>query len=196
MGTQASRRTVQVCTSKAIPRHRGDRAIVFNAFAVKEESGWGKSYKRHGKPDPFSDYHDVVLVPVCWRKPDPGQLIQQVLLCDAKDAGAHPTRKRKAHEASVSNAHPDRMALDSDETHARTLPIRWVSARTPLWDKFLEKLELATASEHGRELMKFIEGEWNVLNIINEYQYASLIIPSIFCFYAVFHGFGSYPNCI
>ena len=27
-------------------------------------------------------------------------------------------------------------------------------ARTPLWDNFFERLELATASEHGRELMK------------------------------------------
>ena len=64
--TQASRHSVQTCRSKAVPRHPGDRAIVFNALALQEESGCGKSYKRHGKPDPFSDYHDVVLVPVCW----------------------------------------------------------------------------------------------------------------------------------
>ena len=66
--TQTSRRSVQTCTSKAIPRHNGDRAIVFNAFAVQEESGWGKSYKRAGRPEPFSDDHDVVLVAVCWRR--------------------------------------------------------------------------------------------------------------------------------
>ena len=127
--TQASRHCVQLCRSKTIPRNRGDRAVVFNALALQEESGCGKSYKRHGKPDAFSDDHDVVLVPVCWRKPDPGQLIQRVLLDDAKDVGAHtmpprakaatqkaPTRKRKAHEASVSDAHPDPMGSFSESS--------------------------------------------------------------------------------
>ena len=41
--TQASRHSVQTCRSKAAPRHPGDRAIVFNALALQEESGCGKS---------------------------------------------------------------------------------------------------------------------------------------------------------
>ena len=65
--TQASRRTVQECTSATFPSHHGDRAIVFNAFGAQEDSHWGKRYQRDGKPEPFSDAHDVVLVPVCWR---------------------------------------------------------------------------------------------------------------------------------
>ena len=65
METQHTRRTVQVCTSKAIPLAHGDRAIVFNAFAAKEDSGFGKSYTREGY-EPISDGHDVVLVPLCW----------------------------------------------------------------------------------------------------------------------------------
>ena len=174
--TQASRHSVQTCKSKAAPRHPGDRAIVFNALALQEESGYGKSYKRDGKPHPFSDHHDVVLVPVCWRKPDPGQLIQRVLLGDVKDAGADnmlhrgngdgtssaadqksPTRKRKADEASVSDAHPHRMTRDSDETHARTLPIRWVSARTPLWDNLVDQIDMASSTPEGQRFMKFLE---------------------------------------
>ena len=58
--------SVQVCTSQTIPRHLGDRAIVFNARATQEDSGWGKSHIRADKPPPFSDDHDVVLVPLCW----------------------------------------------------------------------------------------------------------------------------------
>ena len=68
MSTQASRRSVQTCTSAKFPRHHGDRAIVLNAFAAQEDSRWGKHYPRAGKPEPFSDAHDVVLVPVCWRR--------------------------------------------------------------------------------------------------------------------------------
>ena len=45
MHTQASRHTVQICTSRTIPLHHGDRALVFNAFAVQEDSGWGKSHR-------------------------------------------------------------------------------------------------------------------------------------------------------
>ena len=144
--TQASWHCVQTCRSKTIPRHPGDRAIVFNALALQEESGCGKSYKRHGKPDPFSDYHDVVLVPVCWREPDPGQLIQRVLLRAAIDDGADPTRKRKAHEALVSDAHP-----------GRTLPIRCVSARTPLWDNLVDRVTMAATTGEGQQFMKFLE---------------------------------------
>ena len=66
MDTQAARRTVQVCTSKPIPFHHGDRAIVFDAFAAQDNSGWGKSHIRANEPKPFSDAHDVVLVPLCW----------------------------------------------------------------------------------------------------------------------------------
>ena len=66
MGTRASRRSVQVCASKADPIQSGDRAIALNVFAAKEHSGWGKSFVRANKPRPFSDAHDVVLVPICW----------------------------------------------------------------------------------------------------------------------------------
>ena len=66
MGTKASRRSVQVCTSKAIPITCGDRAIALNVFAAQKDSGWGKSFVRANKPRPFSDAHDVVLVPICW----------------------------------------------------------------------------------------------------------------------------------
>ena len=52
--------------SRAVPSHHGDRAIVFNAFARQEESGWGKSYPRDAEPSPLSDAHDVVLVPLRW----------------------------------------------------------------------------------------------------------------------------------
>ena len=66
MHTQASRCTVQTCISKSIPLHHGDRAIVFNAFTVQEDSNWGKSRMRDNEPEPFSDAHDAVLVPLCW----------------------------------------------------------------------------------------------------------------------------------
>jgi hypothetical protein len=67
MNTQASRRTVQVCTSKTIPCHHGDRAIAINVNALQEDSGWGKSHKRSKDLSPaFSDAHDVVLVPLFW----------------------------------------------------------------------------------------------------------------------------------
>ena len=49
-----------VTGSKPIPRHRSDRAAVFNAFAFQEDSGWTSG----------SD-HDVVLVPLCWRRHPP-----------------------------------------------------------------------------------------------------------------------------
>ena len=140
-----------------IPRNPGDRAMVFNAFALQEESGCGKSYKRHGKPDAFSDHHDVVLVPVCWRKRDsasppslsgfpPGQLIEQVLLRDAIADGEDTPRKRTALEALVSDAHP-----------GRTLPIRRVSARTPLWDNLLDRVTMAATTGEGQQFMKFLE---------------------------------------
>ena len=66
--TQDSRRTVQECKSAKFENHHGDRAVVFNAWAVQEDSRWGKNHQRAGKPKPFSDAHDVVLVPLCWRR--------------------------------------------------------------------------------------------------------------------------------
>ena len=155
--TQASRHSVQSCRSKTVPRNPGDRAMVFNALALQEESGCGKSYKRHGKPDAFSDNHDVVLVPVCWRKRDsasppspsgfpPGQLIEQVLLRDAIADGEDTPRKRTALEALVSDAHP-----------GRTLPIRWVSARTPLWDNLVDQITMAATTGEGQQFMRFLE---------------------------------------
>ena len=68
MATHASRRRVQVCSSKATPRCVGDVALVFNARAAQEDSGWGKTHIRAFKPAPFSDAHDVVLVPICWTR--------------------------------------------------------------------------------------------------------------------------------
>ena len=185
--TQASRHSVQMCKSKTIPINPGDRAVVVNALALQEESGCGKSYKRYGKPDAFSDHHDVVLVPVCWRKTDsagsssepsfpPGQLIQRVLFGAEKDDGADPTRKRKAHEALVSDAHPGlpfgaeiddgadptrkrkaHEALVSDAHPGRTLPIRWVSASTPLWDNLVDRVNMAATTGEGQQFMKFLE---------------------------------------
>ena len=58
--SHASRKTVQTCQSKTIPRH-GDNALVVNAIAFQEESGFGKSYNSKA----FTDAHDVVLVPLC-----------------------------------------------------------------------------------------------------------------------------------
>ena len=59
MPNNASRKTVQTCQSKAIPRHHGDIAVVVNAIAFQEESYFGKSYNIKA----FTDAHDVVLVP-------------------------------------------------------------------------------------------------------------------------------------
>ena len=63
--TQASRRTVQTCTSKLIPLLHGDRAIAINVRALQEDSGFGKSWDKNA----FSDAHDVVLVPLYWGSP-------------------------------------------------------------------------------------------------------------------------------
>ena len=61
MSNYSSIQTVQTCQSNtALPR-TGDTALVVNAIAFQEESGFGKSYNR----DAFSDAHDVVLVPLC-----------------------------------------------------------------------------------------------------------------------------------
>ena len=68
MATQASRHSIQICSSKATPRCSSDVALVFNASATQEDSGWGKTYIRAAKPPPFSDAHDVVLVPICWTR--------------------------------------------------------------------------------------------------------------------------------
>ena len=69
MATQACRRSVQICFSKTPPSNNvKDGALVFNACAVQEDSGWGKNHIRSGKPPPFADYHDVVLVPLRWTR--------------------------------------------------------------------------------------------------------------------------------
>ena len=57
---RSSMKTVQSCQSKAIPRS-GDTALVVNAIAFQEESGFGKSYNSKA----FTDNHDVVLAPLC-----------------------------------------------------------------------------------------------------------------------------------
>ncbi len=61
MKTQASRRTLQMCTSKTIPLH-GDSAVAINVHAQQETSGHGISWNN----DAFSDAHDVVLVLLSW----------------------------------------------------------------------------------------------------------------------------------
>ena len=92
----------------------------------------------------------------------------------ARDSDAHPVRliprarePTATHEASDSDAHPVRVTRqarkhdakdhnpDSDEHPARFT----LQARTPLWDKFAEKLDLATSIWHGRQFMKFIEDQ-------------------------------------
>lgn len=66
--TMASRRTSEICESSSIwRRHEGDRALVFNAVASQEDSDWGKSFPRRNREAPFSDDHDVVLVPLWWQ---------------------------------------------------------------------------------------------------------------------------------
>ena len=89
----------------------------------------------------------------------------------AVDSDVHPvkaksaTRKRKAHQASDSDVHPvhrpfrprrgnvtDGMA-DSDAHPAQSQ----LTARTPLWDNVLAKLDQASSSLEGQQLMKFIE---------------------------------------
>ena len=67
----------------------------------------------------------------------------------APDSDARPVRltprdctPRASHEASDSDAHPALFTLK---------PL------TPLWDKFVLKLDLAASTGHGRQLMKFIE---------------------------------------
>ena len=62
--TQSSRKSMLLCTSKTEPLN-GDVALVCNAWAGQEISFWGKSYTRD--PKPFTDNHDVVLVPIRWR---------------------------------------------------------------------------------------------------------------------------------
>jgi hypothetical protein len=59
MNTQAARRTVQACLSKAIPLP-GDSALAMNVQAFQEDSRFGKSWDKFA----FSDAHDVVLVPL------------------------------------------------------------------------------------------------------------------------------------
>ena len=69
MATQACRRSVQVCFSKTPPSNNiNDGALVFNACAVQEDSGWGKNHIRADKPPPFATDHDVVLVPFRWTR--------------------------------------------------------------------------------------------------------------------------------
>ena len=74
--SHASRKTVQTCQSKTIPRH-GDNALVMNAIAFQEESGFGKSYNNKA----FTDNHDVVLVPLCLcNKGTHSSVVQPVLI--------------------------------------------------------------------------------------------------------------------
>ena len=62
--TQASRHTVQLCTSHAIQRHKGDSALAFNVFALQEASGRGKSHAIKDQYSPLTDDNDAVLVPL------------------------------------------------------------------------------------------------------------------------------------
>ena len=50
--------------------HKGDRAIVFNGYALQQDSYWGKktgAKRGANKPPYFSDDHDLVIVPIHWR---------------------------------------------------------------------------------------------------------------------------------
>ena len=55
-----------MCTSKAIPKSHGDRAVAINVHAFQEDSCLGISYKKNSKQEVFSDAHDAVLVPLYW----------------------------------------------------------------------------------------------------------------------------------
>ena len=72
--TQGSRRKIQRCVSShsapSYKVHKGDRAIVFNGYALQQDSHWGKrtgAKRGANKPPYFSDDHDLVIVPIHWR---------------------------------------------------------------------------------------------------------------------------------
>jgi len=88
----------------------------------------------------------------------------------AADSDVHPveakppSRKRKADQASDSDVHPARVSVrprkqnatdgigDSDAHPAQCK----LSSRTPLWDNVLAKLDEASSSSEGQQLMNFI----------------------------------------
>ena len=91
MNAEATILTVQTCESKAIPLHHGDTAIAINVLAWQEDSGWGKSHPRQNKPKPFSDGHDVVLIPVCWKH---AATAYRALVSHLYPLAAHPAKEK------------------------------------------------------------------------------------------------------
>ena len=92
-----TRKIVQICTSRAVPRHHGDRAVAINVRALQQDSGFGVSFK--GCNNAFSDDHDVVLVPVYWDR--------NVVSSSRTDALPHgPSRPPAASQHGNSAAQP------------------------------------------------------------------------------------------
>lgn len=123
IGTQKSRRTVQVCTSKTIPHHHGDRAIVINAFALQENSGWGKSFSRTA----FTDDHDVVFVPLSWAHFMPTSPTSPQL-----ENRSFTPMPRCVWAASRPENYPDNMSLSSAVQPAQEDPHDLGNSHTPV----------------------------------------------------------------
>jgi len=101
--------------------------MVFNAFAAQEDSRWGKRYPRAGKPEPFSDAHDVVLVPVCWRRcvsPSSSSAAQPA--CESVHRAAK-SQLPSAAKSSSSAAQPAVPPYASKPTDAQSKR-RWLAA--------------------------------------------------------------------
>ena len=129
-------RSVQVCTSKTIPRHKGDRAVAINVFALQEESFFGKSYQGM---QTFTDDHDVVLVPLTW-----GGAAQPATSAATTPMPARSPPKTaeadtaEAPNSSSSAAQPASSAVIAEPVEAPSLAIP--TASTPLYNALLEKL--------------------------------------------------------
>jgi hypothetical protein len=128
MATQASRRTVQACTSKKKPLHHGDRAIAINVTALQEESGWGKSYADEEKRQSFSDAHDVVLVPLCWDRTNqaatqPAQQKSQQPSLPASSTSCIPMSSSPQPAAATTQAFPRRRAKQPAPTSSAAQPV-------------------------------------------------------------------------
>ena len=119
MPYNASRTTVQTCKSKDSQLH-GDIALVVNAIAFQEESGFGKSYN----PNAFSDAHDVVLVPLCLCNKGTHSSVAQPASNPRTGPGAQEEQpscpvstKPGPEEASASAAQPKKLEqLDKQKT--------------------------------------------------------------------------------
>ena len=119
MQQKPSRKTVQSCQSKPIPR-QGDNALVVNAIAFQEESGFGKSYDSNA----FTDTHDVVLVPLCLCNKGTHSSVVQPASNPRTEPGSQEAQppcpvstKPVPEEASASAAQPKKLEqLDQQKT--------------------------------------------------------------------------------